>query len=497
MSYTSTVSALLALGHELQGTPRKFELAHMRVLAGALGDPQKRFKSVLIAGTNGKGSASATLASILSASGHKTGLYTSPHLVRVNERIQVNGAAISDDAFAAAYARVDAMAKLLVGEGKLPHYPSFFEVLTAMAFLHFAEKEEKVDIAVLEVGLGGRLDATNIVEPLISVIADISLDHQQWLGNSIGEIAREKAGIIREGGTVITLPQHPEANDVIGNVCLDRHARAIAATEYVPNVSPSAVRLKADQDLSSRAERGTPIDPDAARRFSKEVERVGKPASYDNLRIPGHQLAHFLRTRYFLEIMGEEVMIETPLIGRHQLRNVALAVATAVELEKLGFATTPAQIAEGIRETRWPGRFQFLPADPGSPDPDFLLDVAHNPAGAWALRNALSEQFEDRKVTLVFGGMRDKALNEMAEILFPLAECVILTHADSPRAATTGELREICAQAIAPLSPTDVLAADTVADALTIARRQTPHTGLVVVTGSIYIVGATLAQLQG
>lgn len=477
MSYSSAVSSLFALGHELHGAPRKFELAHMRVLAEALGGPQKKFKSVLIAGTNGKGSTSATLASILSASGHKTGLYTSPHLVRVNERIQINGAAISDDAFAAAHARVDAMATLLVGEGKLPHPPSFFEVLTAMAFLYFTE--EKVDIAVLEVGLGGRLDATNIVEPLISVIADISLDHQQWLGNTISEIAREKAGIIREGGTVITLPQHPEANDVIGNVCLDRHARAIAATEYVPNVSPTAGRLKASAAV-------TPGEM-----------HTGSPQAYDNLRIPGHQLAHFLRTRYFLEIMGEEVMIETPLIGRHQLRNVALAVATAVELEKLGFATTPALIAEGIRETRWPGRFQFLPADPGSPDPDFLLDVAHNPAGGWALRSALSEQFEDRKVTLVFGGMRDKALNEMAEILFPLAECVILTHADSPRAATTSELREICAQAIAPLSPTDVLAADTVVDALTLARRQTPHTGLVVVTGSIYIVGASLARLQG
>src|SRR4051812_22660588 len=209
----------------------------MRVLAGALGHPERRFGSVLIAGTNGKGSTAATLASILRTAGHRTGLYTSPHLRRINERIRVNIDEISDSEFAEMHERVEKIAAELVANGKLPHPPSFFETLTAMAFEYFASAG--VEIAVLEVGMGGRLDATNIVDPCISVITDIALDHQQFLGNTIGEIAREKAGIIRKKGVVVMLPQHPEANDVLGNLAMERNARAVSAVEYVPDVSPA------------------------------------------------------------------------------------------------------------------------------------------------------------------------------------------------------------------------------------------------------------------
>src|SRR6185312_6445857 len=182
---------------------RKFDLAHMRALMAALGDPQKSFPSVLIAGTNGKGSTAATLASILAVAGYRTALYTSPHLIRVNERIRIcepgiDGVQISDEDFARLYFRVDDAANRLVAAGELPHHPSFFEVLTALAFLYYAE--QKIGIAVLEVGLGGRLDATNIVEPLLSIITDIALDHQDYLGNTIAAITREKAGILRPGG---------------------------------------------------------------------------------------------------------------------------------------------------------------------------------------------------------------------------------------------------------------------------------------------------------
>jgi len=212
---------MFALGHELAQTPsHKFDLAHMRVLLGTLEHPEWTFPSVLIAGTNGKGSTAATLASILRASGLKTGLYTSPHLVRLNERIRVDGVETSDDDFARLHGEVDRVAERLVVGGELPWHPSFFEMMTAIAFLQFARKG--VAIAVLEVGMGGRLDATNVVEPLVSVITDISLDHQKFLGNTVGEIAREKAGIIRPGGVVVTLPQQPEANDVIGNAILDK-----------------------------------------------------------------------------------------------------------------------------------------------------------------------------------------------------------------------------------------------------------------------------------
>src|SRR5438067_779768 len=206
MSYETAIARIYALGHELaQTSGRKFDLAHMRVLLAGLEHPERRVPGVLIAGTNGKGSTAATLASILRASGLRTGLYTSPHLVRINERVRINGGEISDDDFALLHDVVDRTAERLVDEGELPWQPSFFEMLTAMAFEYFARR--KVDIAVLEVGMGGRLDATNMIEPRVSVITDISLDHQKFLGNTVTEIAREKAGIIHPGGIVVTLPQ--------------------------------------------------------------------------------------------------------------------------------------------------------------------------------------------------------------------------------------------------------------------------------------------------
>src|SRR5215469_14924572 len=239
MSYETAVASMFALGHELAQSPaHKFDLAHMRVLLGGLEHPERAFPSVLIAGTNGKGSTAATLASILQVAGLKTGLYTSPHLIRINERIRVSGVEISDDDFARLHGMVDGAAEQLVEAGELPWHPSFFEMMTGIAFSHFAR--EHVEIAVLEVGMGGRLDATNVVEPMVSIITDIALDHQKYLGNTVGEIAREKAGIIRPGGIVVTLPQQPEANDVIGNAILDLDAVGVSAVPYVPPVSPGS-----------------------------------------------------------------------------------------------------------------------------------------------------------------------------------------------------------------------------------------------------------------
>jgi dihydrofolate synthase/folylpolyglutamate synthase len=450
MSYETAVASMFALGHELAQTPsNKFDLAHMRVLLGAMDHPERAFPSVLIAGTNGKGSTAATLASILRASGLKTGLYTSPHLVRINERIRVNGEAISDDDFARLHGEVDRIAERLVAQGELPWHPSFFEMMTAFAFRLFAR--ERVEIAVLEVGMGGRLDATNVVEPLVSVIADISLDHQKFLGNTVGEIAREKVGIIRPGGVVVTLPQQPEANDVIGNTILDLGARGVSAVQYVPPVSPGST-----QSLS----------------------------------------------RYPLQVMGKQILVESPLVGRHQLRNVALAIAAAEELSKLSKSEVeprthpsgePAQITaesieRGIRETRWPGRFQLVPARPGWPE--IVLDVAHNPAGAWALRSALSERYGDRPLIFVFGAMRDKAISEMAEILFPMAERVIATRAENPRSASPGEIQQAGSRTGAEIEPVAEVEA-----ALERARTGTSCEAVVVVTGSIYLVGEAMRLL--
>ncbi len=452
MSYETAVASMFALGHELAHTPsNKFDLAHMRVLLGAMDHPERTFPSVLIAGTNGKGSTAATLASVLRASGLKTALYTSPHLMRINERIRVNGQEIGDDDFARLHGEVDRVAERLVEQGSLPWHPSFFEMMTAIAFAHFAR--ERVEIAVLEVGMGGRLDATNVAKPLVSVITDISLDHQKFLGNTVGEIAREKVGIIRAGGVVVTLPQQPEANDVIGNTILELGARGVSAVQYVPPVSPGS----GDYFVS-----GTPGQENGDGR-----------SMY----------------RYPLQVMGTEILVETPLLGRHQLRNVALAVAAAEELAQLGVrGITPDSIERGIRETRWPGRFEVLVAREGWPE--VVLDVAHNPAGAWALRSALSERYDDRPLIFVFGAMRDKAISEMTEILFPLAERVIVTRPENPRSASPDEIRQAGSRTGA-----EIEAVDAVGAALSRARQIAGPNSVLVVTGSIYLVGEAMRVL--
>lgn len=447
MSYETAVARMFALGHELAQTPsHKFDLAHMRVLLAALDRPERRFPSVLIAGTNGKGSTAATLASILRASRLKTGLYTSPHLVRINERIRINGKEISDDDFAELQGKIDRVAEKLVEKTELPWHPSFFEMMTAIAFEHFAR--EKVDLAILEVGMGGRLDATNVVEPRVSVITDISLDHQKFLGNTVGEIAREKVGIIRSNGVVVTLPQQPEANDVIGNMILELGARAVNAVPYVPPVSPGSTGY---------------LVP------TTEPGRSG------------------YIYRYPLQVKDAEIVVETPLVGRHQLRNVALAIAAAEELSNQGFSSiTPKSIESGICETQWPGRFQVIGARPGRPE--MVIDVAHNPAGAWALRSALSERYEDRPLIFVFGALRDKAISEMAEILFPLADRVIATRPENPRAASPEEIQHAAAR-----TGVEIESVEDVPRAVERACELCGSETVVVITGSIYLVGEVMS----
>ena len=443
ISYESAVSRLLALGHELSGD-RKFDLAHMRTLVQALGNPQHRLPSVLIAGTNGKGSTAATLASIVQAAGYRTGLYTSPHLVDINERIQINQEQISNVEFAEIYDRIEQAAQHLVQVGKLPWHPSFFEMLTAMMFEYFASTA--VELAVLEVGMGGRLDATNIADPCLSVITDIDFDHQKFLGNTLPQIAREKAGILRPSGVVVLLPQHPQVNDALGEAILNINARPLSAVKHMPPVTGHAENNHL-QDSSHRP-----------------------------------------RNRFPVEYMGTEIMVDSPLVGRHQLRNLALAITAAEQLNNFGFRIRPEHVEAGIRNTDWRARFQVMP--PTTDFPETVLDVAHNPAGAWALRSALSTFYEDRRLTFVFGVMRDKAVQEIAEILFPMAEHVIVTRADSPRAASVDEIAAAAAH-----TGTDIIPIANVHDALERARELADKKGVLVITGSIYIVGTALALL--
>jgi dihydrofolate synthase / folylpolyglutamate synthase len=468
MSYASAVDHLYALGHELApATPsaprRKFDLAHMRALAAALGDPQLTFPSVLIAGTNGKGSTAATISSILTAAGYRTALYTSPHLSRVNERIRIDGLPIPDEDFARLYFQVDTTAERLIAEGALPHHPSFFEVLTALGFLYFAEQE--VDIAILEVGLGGRLDATNIVDPLISIITDIALDHQDYLGNTLTEITREKAGILRPSGTLITLPQHPEANQAIGEAAATLNLHAISAAAYIPHTtSRSTTPSELSEAKNPHISAGSPIS------------------------LP--------RNHYTLTLAGEPLEIDSPLSGHHQQRNIALAIATADELRnptnpariisnRKSYNITNANIEEGICNTSWPGRLEFLP-------PNLLLDVAHNPAGAWTLRAAIAQLPEDQPRTLLFSCLRDKDLREMTQILFPLFDSssdrphdhIILAPIDNPRAASVENLLAAAHALDIPAHAAPHLAA-----ALSQAQAITPANGLIIATGSVYMVG--------
>jgi dihydrofolate synthase / folylpolyglutamate synthase len=441
VTYESAVNNLLALGHELASN-RKFDLAHMRRLAEALGNPQRKLQSVLIAGTNGKGSTAATLASIVQTAGYRTGLYTSPHLLRVNERIQINQEPISDAEFAVIYDRVEGCAHDLVERGELPWHPSFFEMLTAMAFEYFASAG--IDLAVLEVGLGGRLDATNIVDPLISVITDIDFDHQNFLGNTLPEIAREKAGILRPKGTIVLLPQHPVVNETLGKEIMARDAHAVSAVKHMPAMTPVA-----DDEINQSA---------------------------------------VVRNQFTLAVMGKEIKVDFPLAGRHQLRNLALAITAAEELNKFGFHISAQDVAHGIRSTAWPARFQVIPA--ADDFPEVVLDVAHNPAGAWALRSALSTFYEGRPLTFIFGAMRDKAIAEIADIIFPLADRVIATHAENPRAASPQQIAEVGAH-----TQTEILQAKSVPEALERACAFAGNGGVIVITGSIYIVGEALGIL--
>jgi dihydrofolate synthase/folylpolyglutamate synthase len=260
---------------------------------------------------------------------------------------------------------------------------------------------------------------------------------------------------------VVTLPQQPEANDVIGNTILDLAAVGVSAVQYVPPVSPAS-----PQYLVSGTRRSSTSEP------TESAEAGG--SFY----------------RYPLQVMGKEILVESLLVGRHQLRNLALAVAAAEELHKKGLrGITPESMERGIRETRWPGRFEVLPAKSGSPE--IVLDVAHNPAGAWALRSALSERYDDRPLIFVFGAMRDKAISEMTEILFPMAQRVIATRPENPRSATPEEIQQAGSRTGA-----EIEAEADVREALEQAQKVAEPGSVIVVTGSIYLVGEVMWLLE-
>jgi dihydrofolate synthase / folylpolyglutamate synthase len=391
MSYEESVRELMALGRELaaprQARVQKFGLENIKLLAAGLGDPHRAVPCVHIAGTNGKGSTAAMLESILRAAGLRTGLYTSPHLERINERIRMNGSDIIDDDFAAMWTRVRASIESLLAAGKLATHPTFFECVTAMAFLAFANAG--VDVAIYEVGLGGRLDATNIVLPEVVTLTPIDFDHENFLGHSIEEIASEKAGIIKQGTWVVSAVERSDARAVIVRRAIELGARLV------------------EVDTAWHVE-----DSQASDGFYTAVATA--------------QDSH------------KRLQLEPALPGRFQIRN-ALAAATAARLlAERGFRVDDAAIERGIRTVHWPGRLERIAERPA-----VYLDGAHNPAGARELLRFWEESFLGRRILLVFGSMRDKAVDEIAGLLFPRADCVILTEPRQPRAISAPLLAEM------------------------------------------------------
>ncbi len=413
MTYADAVSYLLTFGQELKGL--KFDLANVTRLLAEIGRPEHAWDAIHVAGTNGKGSVAAMLEAVLRHAGVRTGLYTSPHLVRVNERVRVAGREISAEEFAQVCTCVRAATERLLARHSIPAHPSFFESLTAIAFEHFRRAD--CQLAVLETGMGGRLDATNVVTPLVSVITRIDYDHEAYLGNALEQIAFEKAGIIKPGVPVITVPQPPEAAAV-----LEREA----------------------------GERGAPLI-------------VTHP---ETVRAAGVRLA---------------------LAGEHQLENAAAVIGAVEQLRAAGIPISDGELRLGLETTEWPGRLEFVPGSP-----PLLLDGAHNLAGARALQTYLRQEFAGRRLVLMFGAMRDKPIAEIAEILFPGAAGVVLTRPRQRRAASPETIADV-----APRVDADISIAPESREALRVAREKAGASGVVVVTGSLYLVGEVKEALAG
>jgi dihydrofolate synthase / folylpolyglutamate synthase len=432
MNYESAVRYLLSLGRELaaptQASAAKFDLENIMVLAERLGRPDRAYPAVHIAGTNGKGSTAAFLESILRHAGFRTGLNTSPHLERINERIRIGGEEISDEDFADVLSRVQAVTEELLAEGKLRAHPTYFECVTAMAFEYFAQ--QRVEFGVFEVGLGGRLDSTNILRPVVSVITRVDFDHENFLGHSLKEIAGEKAGIIKEAVPVVVAEQRAEAREVI----------VARAGKLLAPVIETGETFRIEREFVEEGRVGA---------------RVTEVAS------------------------GWTIEITPSLPGRFQLQNALNAVAATRVLQQRGFRIADEAIARGVASTVWPGRIEKV-----ATRPDIYLDGAHNPSAARELAGFVEENLAGRKIILIYGALRDKAVDEVAGLLFPLASEVVLTAPATSRAISAAQLEEIAAHYA---HQTTVIA--DAERALEYALSKAGSGDAIFVTGSLYLVG--------
>lgn len=410
MTYRETLAYL----SDLNPLGIRFGLEAIHSLLGRLNDPQLSTPSVLIAGTNGKGSVAAMTASILSWAGFKTGLYTSPDLMDVRERIRIDGKMIGRTEMAACAQEV---------RSRIREEVSYFEFLTALAFVHFARC--RTDILVLEVGMGGRLDATNVVRPLVSVVTNISLEHRRYLGNTLAKIAGEKGGIIRDGGVCLTAAHQKPVIDTLEAICRER----------------GATLLRVGREI------GTTRHRDGTFSFRGVTDR------YERLLCP--------------------------LAGRHQIANTALALAAVEQVRLAGFPVSRQAVIEGLAKTRWEGRLEVLRRSP-----TLLVDGAHNPAGVATLCRALREDFPHRRLILLFGVLGDKDYRTMARRLFPLADRVILTRPKSDRAVSPQGLLALVGD---DSRKSEVI--EDPGEALERALSMASPEDLVCAAGSLYLVG--------
>ncbi len=427
--YEDAVAYLFGLGNEVAAM--KLGLDSVALLLDRLGSPHRAVPSVIVAGTNGKGSVSCMVESIVRTAGLTTGLYTSPHLVSVEERVRVAGRQIPRERFAELAWTVRTASEALVDSGALDAPPTFFEQVTAIAFLEFAAR--RVDVAILEVGMGGRLDATNIVEPLVAVVTSIALDHQQYLGDTLAAIAVEKAAVIKRGAAAVIAHQPLEALEPLIARCL--------ACDVLP--------VFAGEPEIHHSENGRFT-------FSYETEN----ARYERLTLG--------------------------LRGRHQVENAMAAVHAAEALTSAGVSIPKSAVSEGLASAEWPGRLEMILGSP-----PVLLDGAHNAAGAEMLRAYLDE-FCHSPLTLVFGALEDKAIREMAGELFPAARTVVVTRPKTARSADLGPMVSSLPDARGGARP---VVTRTVDEALAWAFHVTPRDGLICVAGSLYLVGEARERL--
>ena len=424
MNFQEAISYLLGLGHETLTI--KLGLRNTELLLSALDNPERAFPSVQIAGTNGKGSTAVMLDSICRAAGIKCGLYTSPHLVSITERIKIDGEEISPEEFAACVARVRDVSLQLLNDKQLEALPTFFEQLTVAAFLAFRNAD--IELAILETGLGGRLDSTTAAKADVVAITPIAMDHEEYLGNTLASIAAEKAAIIRPGVSAVIAHQPMPALEVLVKRC----------------------------------------------------DEVGVTPIFD---IGTRTIEHFFSDGglcvTFATGLGFYRSVCLGLRGRHQVGNATVAIHLAETLRTHGFTIPHEAIVTGLETANHPGRLELVQHEPA-----FLIDGAHNPAGAESLRDYLDE-FGPRPLTLVFGAMRDKQLEQIGEILFPCADTIVLTTIDNPRSATIERLREVADR----FARGKVLTSDSSAAALRTAIAETPAAGLICIAGSLYLVG--------